>query len=453
MLENKTSTARFVGMERSPLIPLSVALLLASVLLPAGCGQPKEKRSVKSSQPRPSYTQYTTESGKAEDLDRFSPMPVGAPVGKDPWIAHVRAVDLDQDGLMDVIFCEAKHNQINWLRQTAPGTFEEITIAEDMNAPVHVEAADMDQDGDLDVIVSSMSMVFPNNDRIGIIYILENLDNRNFENHLIIENIERVTDARAADFDGDGQMDLAVGQFGYDQGSVSWMHRTGPWTFERKVLLDLSGTVNVGVADFDHNGKLDMVALVSQQWEEIHIFLNVGQPDYYTRVIWGSTNEDYSLSGMSLADINQDGFMDILFSNGDGFGPNPEPGPKPWHGVQYLENQKSGRFLFRRLGDLGGAYSPIAADIDQDGDIDVVAPAAFNDWNDPESISLAWFRNDGHQKFERRVLAYKPIYLITLDVADMDGDGGKPWLITGGFHSHPPFRDESRITLWQPTGE
>jgi hypothetical protein len=84
--------------------------------------------------------------------------------------------------------------------------------------------------------------------------------------------------------------------------------------------------------------------------------------------------------------------------------------------------------------------------------MDVVALAAFNDWKKDDSISMAWFRNNGQNKFERRILTYKPIYLMTLDAADMDGNGGKPWLITGGFHSHPPFIHQSRILLWQPAG-
>jgi len=432
---------------RRLLLPFS---LCSALIFISACDNGKPPASTKPNAEGVDYRQFITQSKRQEDLGRYQSRHIGAPVGDMPWVAHVRAVDLDQDGLLDALACEAKHNQILWLRQTSPGHFEEIILAENMRAPVHVEAEDMDYDGDLDVIVSSMSVVFPNNDRIGAIFILENKDNQVFEPHLIIEGIDRVTDARAVDFDADGQLDLAVGQFGYDQGEVRWMRRIGPWEFESEVLLRLSGTVNVCVADFDHNGSQDMVALVSQQWEEIHLFENIGRGNYQSRVIWGSTNEDYSLSGMSTCDIDLDGDMDILFTNGDGFGPNPDPGPKPWHGVQYLENTGRGNFTFRRIGDLGGAYSPIGADVDLDGDMDVVALAAFNDWSQPDSIALAWFRNDGNNRWERLILAYRPTHLTTLDVADFDGDGGPPWLITGGFHAYPPYDHQSRILLWEP---
>jgi len=425
---------------------LVAALLSALLIFVLGCG----KEPPEASDSSVSFSRFIDAQEAVEDLDRLRPREIGFPKGEMPWIAHVRAVDLDRDGRMDVLVCDSKENQVTWIRQIAEDVYEETVLAKQLRAPVHVETADMDRDGDLDILVSSMSMVFPNNGKIGAVFILENEGEGRFKTRLILEETDRVTDVRAADFDQDGLLDLAVGQFGYDQGSVSWLRCKGGWEFERIPLLELSGTINVGIADFDQNGRQDMVALVSQQWEEIHLFLDVGHADQKSRVIWGSTNEDYSLSGMSLADINQDGLMDVLFSNGDGFGPNPEPGPKPWHGVQYLENVGAGQFAYNRVGRLGGAYSPVAEDFDLDGDVDIVATAAFNDWNDPKSASLVWFRNDGSQNFEQRILARKPIYLTTVDLAVMDGEGGKPALITGGFHSNIPFRDMSRVLLWEP---
>ena len=227
------------------------------------------------------------------------------------------------------------------------------------------------------------------------------------------------------------------------------MRRIGPWEFESEILLKLSGTCFVNVADYTGDGNLDIVALVSQQWEEIHLFMSDGKGVFTGKIIWGSTNEDYSLSGMSTADLNRDGRPDILFTNGDGFGPNPLPGPKPWHGVQWLENTGNGNFRFHRIGDLGGAYSPVAWDMDDDGDRDVVALSAFNDWNNPKSEALVWFENDGLMRFVPRILAYRPTHLLSLDIADFD-HSGRPTLVTGGFHAYPPYGNMSRILLWRP---
>lgn len=386
------------------------------------------------------------------DLDRYSPHAIGNDFDpeQNPWIGHVLAVDLDQDGRLDGLACESRTNEILWLHQQSDGSFIEKVVQTDMRAPVHVEAADMDGDGDLDLIVSSMSVVFPNNDRIGYLYILENDGDQNFTTHTILENVDRVVDARPGDFNGDGLLDLAVGQFGYDQGEVRWMRRTGPGLtdWESEVVLRLSGTVNVIVADFNGDRHLDFAALVSQQWEEVHLFENNGNGGFRGRVLWGSTNEEYSCSGMSLADLNGDGRPDILFSNGDGFGPSPNPGPKPWHGVQWLENQGNGVFAFRRIGDLGGAYSPMEADIDGDGHMDVVAIGPFSDWSDPRAESLVWFRNDGQQRFTKHVLAHEPTHLMTVDVGDFDGDG-RPEIFTGAFHAYPPFEKKGRLFLWR----
>jgi hypothetical protein len=319
-----------------------------------------------------------------------------------------------------------------------------------MRAPVHVEAADIDGDGDLDLLVASMSVVFPNNDRIGTVFILENDGHQHFTPHIVLDNTSRVTDIRAADLNGDGKLDLALAQFGYDQGEVSWLERTGPWEFRRHVVLELSGAINVLVADFDGDGHPDIAALLSQQWEEIYLFQNDGRGNFAQKRIWGSTNEDYGSSGISLCDLNRDGRPDILFSNGDGFGPAATPGPRPWHGLQWLENRGDGNFRYRRIGVLPGAYSPVAVDLDGDGATDIVAVAAYADWNNRNRnvISLMWFKNDGTLNFEPHILARTPKDLITLGVGDFDGNG-KPVLVTGGFYIYPPFDQLSRVTLWR----
>lgn len=383
-------------------------------------------------------------------LSYLQPREVGAGLGAPhPWIAHVLAADLDQDGRLDIIACEAQQNQVIWLRQVEGGRFEEHVIADHVLAPVHTEVADLDEDGDLEVLVSVMGYVFPNNDRIGEVLILENDGQQRFTPRVVLDQTSRVTDIKAADLNGDGRLDLVVGQFGYDQGEVRWLERIGPWEFKPHVLLELSGAINVLAADFTSDGRLDVVALISQQWEEIYLFENHGNGKFGRKRLWGSTNEDFGSSGIALADLNRDGRPDILYTNGDGFGPAAQPGPRPWHGVQWLENRGGGVFRYHRVGDLPGAYSPVAVDLDGDGHLDIVASSAYADWDKRQTApaSLMWFRNDGRLNFTPRVLARRPKDLITLAAGDFSGNG-EISLVTGGFYVAPPYENMGRITLW-----
>ncbi len=416
----------------------SVALVGAALWL-AGCSR-EEPLVVPSARPQ-----------TVEDVDRFKPAPIGLPVEGHPWIAHLCAVDLDRDGLVDVVVCDAQKNCVTWIRQRARGEFEETVLAADVPAPVHVEAVDMNRDGHLDLLVAEMGQIFPNNDKIGTVLILENDGRQRFKPHVVADHIARVSDVRAGDFNRDGLPDLAVGQFGYDQGEIRWMENLGDGGFRSHELLNLSGTIHVGVADFTGDGVPDIAALVSQQWEEIYLFANDGAGHFSKKILWGSTNEDYASSGMTVCDLNRDQRPDLLFTNGDGFGPTTQPGPRSWHGVQWLENTGNGGFRFHRIADLPGAFSPVGVDLDADGATDVVAVSAFNEWDKPNAVSLVWYRNDGRQNFTPHVLAYTPTHLLALAAADMDGSG-KTRLISGAFFSNAPFDNLNRVLLWRPVG-
>ena len=382
------------------------------------------------------------------DLDRYRPQSIGHPFEGKPWISHVNVVDLDRDGRNDILACDDKLNGVVWLRQTGPGTFSESTVTAGLPSPVHVEAVDMDADDDLDLLVACMGEVFPNNDKIGSVIILENDGRQAFTKHVIAERIARVTDIRAGDLDGDGRPDLAVAQFGYDQGEIRWMRNLGGWQFESRILLNLSGTINVCIADLNGDRTPDIVALVSQQWEEVHLFENDGRGNFTDKILFGSTNEDYGSSGISLCDLNRDGRPDILYTNGDGFA-YADPGKRPWHGVQWLENVGGGNFRYHRIADVPGAYAPVGVDLEGRGVMDIVCVSGFNDWSNPESMALVALRNDGKMNFTLHVLAHAPIQLITCAAGDLDGSG-RPSIVTAGFYSYPPFDRMDRITLWRP---
>jgi hypothetical protein len=263
---------------------------------------------------------------------------------------------------------------------------------------------------------------------------------------VIAQSIARVADVRAGDLDGDGDLDLAVAGFGYDNGETLWLENRGGWEFVPHVIQQLSGAINAVIVDINGDKRPDIVTLVSQEWEEVWAFVNQGGGRFTPKMLWGSTNSDYGSSWLTIADLDKDGDPDVVFSNGDAFDYAPA-NSRPWHGVQWLENRGNLTFEFHRIGDLSGASSPQVADLDGDGDLDVVVVSAYNRWDDPSAQSLMWFENNGHQQFTPHRIATSPTHLITLAVGDLDGNGTSD-LVTGGMHISRPYDRLSRITVW-----
>jgi hypothetical protein len=380
--------------------------------------------------------------------DFLEPRAVGDPIrGNDrPQIANVEIADLDRDGLPDILVCDASKNRVSWIRQSPKGVFVEQLITGDVQAPAHVEAIDFDGDGDLDLVVASLGVLFPDNRRIGSVVVLENNGRQMFTTHVIAHDIARVADVRSGDLDGDGDLDLAVAGFGYDNGETLWLENRGGWDFVPHVIQQLSGVINAVIVDINGDKRPDIVTLVSQEWEEVWAFVNQGGGQFSPKMLWGSTNSDYGSSWLTIADLDKDGDPDIVFSNGDAFDYAPA-NSRPWHGVQWLENRGDLTFEFHRIGDLSGASSPQVADLDGDGDLDVIVVSAYNRWDDPSAQSLIWLENSGRQQFTAHRIATSPTHLITLAVGDLDGNG-TPDLVTGGMHISRPYDRMSRITVW-----
>jgi hypothetical protein len=388
---------------------------------------------------------------KGQPIRFLQPHPTGRPftAKERPLVAHVTIVDLDKDGLTDIVACDVLANRVVWLRQQPRGMFTETAVGAEVRAPAHAEAVDLDRDGDLDLVVASLGVMFPSNARIGSVVVLENDGRGRFTNRVLVDQIARVADVRAGDLDGDGDLDLAVAGFGYDDGETDWLENLGEWRFKSTRLLNLSGPINVEVVDLDQDGDLDIASLVSQEWEEVYAFVNDGRGHFEPTLIWGSTNDDFGSSWLSAVDLDRDGDVDFLYSNGDAFDYAP-PSGRPWHGVQWLENTGAVKFVMHRLADFSGASSPQAADLDGDGDLDIAVVSAYNAWDDPAAQSLVWLENDGHMRFSMHDVAATPTHLVTLAIGDLTGDG-RPDLVTGGMHISRPYDRMSRITMWTNT--
>lgn len=372
--------------------------------------------------------------------------------GDPPRISNLCLDDLDEDGLVDVIVSDVQLGALTWIHRAADKTWREDVLA-DVPAPARVALADLDADGDRDIAVASLGSIVPTEDKIGAVVVLENVTASGapprFVARPLLTGVPRATDVRAGDLDGDQDVDLAVGLFGlYQTGGAIWLERTANGNYKRHVILDKNGVSHVPLVDIDRDGLLDVVVLVSQQHEEIVLFSNRGRGKFEACVVYKAPHPMFGLSNCELADLDQDGDVDIVFANGDAL--DQDPFPKPWHGAHWLENRcvqnDRPRFEHHELVRFPGAYCAMPGDLDGDGDPDVVVTSMLNRWDEPR-MSVIWLENRGELRFAAHPLDTSPTFQVTAAVADLDADGRSD-VLAGGMYVLPPFYRIGRVTLW-----
>ena len=146
---------------------------------------------------------------------------------------------------------------------------------------------------------------------------------------------------------GDGKPDIAVAAFGWHaKGEIALLrNRTvggGEPTFERTKLDPRAGAIHVVPADIDGDGQLDIVALIAQEHEAVVAFLGDGKGGYLAaRTLYAAPHPNWGSSGIQVVDLDKDGDLDVLMTNGDMF---DDDILKPYHGIQWLENKGRLRF-------------------------------------------------------------------------------------------------------------
>jgi len=119
------------------------------------------------------------------------------------------------------------------------------------------------------------------------------------------------------------------------------------------------------------------------------------------------TTEAGAASDVHAADLDGDGDPDVLSAS---FGDDT---------ISWYENQGSGVFSRQRVitRDANGARSVFAADLDGDGDADVLSAS----WHDNK---IAWYENQGGGSFSsQRVITSRAHGALSVHAADLDGDG------------------------------
>lgn len=246
-----------------------------------------------------------------------------------------------------------------------------------------------------------------------------------------LDKLRRPLQAIFDDADGDGNDDIFIADFGYYTGAVNY-YRYAPEkaTYKKTVLKDAAGAMRMHLQDLNGDKRKDLAVLFAQGDEGISFFFNNGNGQFTEQKIL-SFNPAYGSVSFELADMNNDGLVDILYCNGDN-GDYP-PILKDYHGIRIFENKGSNNFQEVYFYPMDGAYDCSAEDFDRDGDLDIVGISYFPDPDAAPRNDLVYLENLGNNSFHSQSLQQAiPARWVTLDIADLDGNGYKDILLGAG---------------------
>jgi len=317
----------------------------------------------------------------------------------------VVAGDLDGDDDVDVVAAAYWDGTLAaWFNDINAGMpWRRRLVAAGLVHPVGLSLADVDRDGRLDILGGAGESGHVDWWRNG------GGEPIAWSRYPVDSGFRGAHDIAAADLDGDGDTDL-VGAAWEDDQIAWWRHDGGDpirWT-KTAIAGGFDYACKVAVADIDGDGDVDVVATA---WtaQEIRWWRNDGGAP----LTWTEQTIARGFAGthwVDCADVDGDGRMDVLAAAMDraevAWWRNDGGDPVDW--------------VKRTItGQLAGAVSVDAGDLDGDGDVDAAAAG----WSTAGGV--AWWENrdgDGTSWVRRPVDgAFRDASSVHL--ADVDGDG------------------------------
>ncbi len=337
---------------------------------------------------------------------------------------------------------------------------EQIKRLATLLQPVHTDVCDLNQDGLPDVLVADIGEFNAADSDLGrVVWLRREAGGESFQSHVLLDGLSRTSDARGGDFDGDGDIDVLVGTFGWrNSGQTMLMINQGVGPdgipeFQTRTIDERHGPVHLIPVDFDEDGDLDFVSLISQEHEQIDLFRNDGNANFTIERIWSAPDPAYGSSGIELVDMDGDGDLDILYTNGDSF----DRGPKPHHSVQWLENDGGLPMRRHEICPMPGVLNATAGDFDGDGDVDVVAVALLasgvsQQWMAQGSSPIVMLTRQDDGSFTPSRLPARGHDHLSVEKGDFNGDG-KPDFAIGNFfrevRNPSALLNEPELLIWE----
>lgn len=340
-------------------------------------------------------------------------------------VTAVDAGDIDGDGYADLALMRS--NRVSWFEAPAgTGSWTSHTLPRPSVSRPFLGAgkvADMDGDGDLDMVVSLDQHT--SSSPSAYVYIYENPGSTTVRSgsawqvREIVGNlaVNHINDMVLADMDADGKRDVVFRSLDPNRLYIFFQNSLTSWS-SRFIDSSTYGARGEGfaVGDIDRDGRLDIT--ICGHWLRGPPLARSGQFTSYS-IDAGYSNVNANVKE-AVGDINGDGRVDVILSPAEGYrgGRNHV---LAWYEAPSNPLTSNAWTQHVLVSNTNGGHTVLLADMDADGDLDVVHGIAWSMWG--QSASTKIYFNLGSRGFSSGQIVSSGNGLYSGVVLDVGGDG------------------------------